>query len=82
MAARPNVVVFDVNETLSDMEPLRTRFVDIGAPGHLLEGWFVATLRDGFALTAAGAYAEFSDVAAALPARRAGGRRWSAARRG
>nr|MBA3431438.1 haloacid dehalogenase [Actinomycetota bacterium] len=35
MAARPNVVVFDVNETLSDMEPLRTRFVDIGAPGHL-----------------------------------------------
>ncbi|MCA1671578.1 MAG: haloacid dehalogenase type II [Actinobacteria bacterium] len=65
MAARPNVVVFDVNETLSDMEPLRTRFVDIGAPGHLLEGWFAATLRDGFALTAAGAYAEFSDVAAA-----------------
>jgi 2-haloacid dehalogenase len=65
MAARPSVVVFDVNETLSDMEPLRTRFVDIGAPGHLLERWFAATLRDGFALTAAGAYAEFSEVAAA-----------------
>ena len=65
MPGRPNVVVFDVNETLSDMEPLRTRFVDIGAPGHLLEGWFAATLRDGFALTAAGAYAEFSEVAAA-----------------
>ncbi|MGH2750581.1 MAG: haloacid dehalogenase type II [Actinomycetota bacterium] len=65
MAARPTVVVFDVNETLSDMEPLRRRFLDIGAPGHLLETWFAATLRDGFALTAAGAYAEFSEVAAA-----------------
>lgn len=65
MAARPNVVAFDVNETLSDMEPLRTRFLDIGAPEHLLERWFAATLRDGFALTAAGAYAEFSEVAAA-----------------
>ena len=66
MSARPKVVVFDVNETLSDMEPLRARFVDIGAPGHLFESWFAGTLRDGFALTAAGAYAEFSDVAAGV----------------
>ena len=65
MAARPAVVVFDVNETLSDMEPLRARFVDVGAPEHLLEAWFAATLRDGFALTAADAYADFADVAAA-----------------
>lgn len=64
MTARPTVVVFDVNQTLSDMEPLRGRFVEIGASGHLLETWFAATLRDGFALTAAGAYADFSDVAA------------------
>ena len=34
------VVVLDVNETLSDLEPLRRRFTDIGAPGHLLETWF------------------------------------------
>ena len=33
----PTVVAFDVNETLSDMEPLRARFADIGAPEHLLE---------------------------------------------
>ncbi len=65
MTARPTVVAFDVNETLSDMEPLRARFVGIGAPGHLLEPWFAATLRDGFALTLAGGYAAFSDVAAA-----------------
>jgi len=64
MSARPTVVAFDVNETLSDMEPLRARFVDIGAPEHLLEPWFAATLRDGIALAAAGAFADFSDVAA------------------
>lgn len=63
MTAGPTVVAFDVNETLSDMQPLRERFVDIGAPGHLLEPWFAATLRDGFALAAGGAYASFSDVA-------------------
>jgi len=62
--ARPSVVVFDVNETLTDMEPLRARFVDVGAPAHLLEAWFSATLRDGFALSAAGAYADFAEVAA------------------
>jgi 2-haloacid dehalogenase len=63
--ARPVVVAFDVNETLSDMEPLRARFDAVGAPGHLLEPWFAATLRDGFALTVVGAFAAFSDVAAA-----------------
>ena len=64
MTDRPTVVAFDVNETLSDMEPLRARFANIGAPEHLLEQWFAATLRDGIALAAAGAFAHFSDVAA------------------
>ena len=64
MVAGPSVVAFDVNETLSDLEPLRARFVDIGAPGHLLDSWFAATLRDGFALTVTGAYADFSEVGA------------------
>jgi 2-haloacid dehalogenase len=59
----PSLVLFDVNETLSDLEPLRDRFEQLGAPGHLLETWFASTLRDGFALTAAGAYADFRTVA-------------------
>ena len=60
---RPEVVVFDVNETLSDMEPMRATFAAIGAPPDLLDTWFASTLRDGFALTAAGATASFPDVA-------------------
>jgi 2-haloacid dehalogenase len=63
---RPTLVLFDVNETLSDLQPLRRRFEEVGAPGDLLEAWFASTLRDGFALTAAGAYADFRTVALAV----------------
>lgn len=63
MSKRVQVVVFDVNETLSDMEPLRQLLIADGAPGYLLETWFAATLRDGFALAASGAQAPFSTIA-------------------
>ena len=64
--AAPELVVLDVNETLSDLEPLRQRFVDAGAPGHLLETWFASTLRDGFALAASGGARPFPEVGAAV----------------
>src|SRR5215211_2590068 len=60
---RPAVLVLDVNETLSDLEPMRERFEQVGLPRHALDAWFAATLRDGFALTAAGSYPAFRDVA-------------------
>ncbi|WP_433476378.1 haloacid dehalogenase type II [Spirillospora sp. CA-142024] len=63
MDAAIRLVLFDVNETLSDMSPLRARFEDVRAPGELAATWFAGVLRDGFALTAAGAYADFRDVA-------------------
>lgn len=59
MPVRPAVIVFDVNETLSDMAPMAVRFADIGAPGHLAAQWFAMLLRDGFALTAAGGHEKF-----------------------
>jgi 2-haloacid dehalogenase len=51
---RPSVIVFDVNETLSDMAPLAGRFADVGAPELLAKVWFASLLRDGFALAATG----------------------------
>jgi 2-haloacid dehalogenase len=60
--AAPAVVIFDVNETLSDLSPLAARFEDVGAPRELLATWFAATLRDGIALAASGSYADFRDV--------------------
>jgi 2-haloacid dehalogenase len=58
----PALVIFDVNETLSDLEPLRPRLEGAGLPGSLLEVWFASTLRDGIAPAAAGGYADFRAV--------------------
>ncbi|MGE3795509.1 MAG: haloacid dehalogenase type II [Dehalococcoidia bacterium] len=62
----PGLVVFDVNETLSDMAPIAERFADLGVGGHLADVWFASLLRDGFALTAAGAPQPFATVAEGL----------------
>lgn len=59
------VVVFDVNETLSDVSALADRFVAVGAPAALAPTWFASVLRDGFALTATGGRAPFAEVARA-----------------
>lgn len=66
MPQLPGVVVFDVNETLSDMSPLGARFEQVGAPAHLRATWFVSVLRDGFGLTAAGAPLPFAEIAAGV----------------
>lgn len=58
--ARPSVVVFDVNETLSDLSPMAQRFAEVGAPGQLAKTWFASLLRDGFALATAGSTAPFA----------------------
>ena len=60
MTRMPSVIVFDVNETLSDMSPLSSRFTELGAPAYLARVWFTTLLRDGFALAAAGGTAKFS----------------------
>ena len=65
MTHRPAVVAFDVIETLMSLEPLRDRLTEIGQPPHLLEAWYTRTLRDGMALSAAGDFVPFTDVAEA-----------------
>lgn len=64
MRNAPSVIVFDVNETLSDMSPMAERFQDVGAPAALAKLWFTTLLRDGFALAAAGDKSRFADVGA------------------
>lgn len=60
---RPKVLVFDVNGTLSDLDPMRARFEQVGLPGHLMQAWFDRVLRDGFALSASGRFGKFADLA-------------------
>jgi 2-haloacid dehalogenase len=66
MGDRPKVLVFDVNETLSDTKLLADRFAEVGAPDHLAITWFAQILRDGFALTSTGDKTAFAAIAEAL----------------
>ena len=55
-------LVLDVNETLFSLESLDALFANWGAPDGR-EPWFARTLRNGFALTCAGTYWTFPEVA-------------------
>jgi 2-haloacid dehalogenase len=61
-AEQTTIVVFDVNETLSDLRPVTERFTEVGAPAHLAQVWFASLLRDGFAATVAGHSERFADI--------------------
>lgn len=52
---RPLVVLFDVFETMLRVDALAARLVDVGRPAHEWELFFTRALRDGTALTLAGA---------------------------
>ncbi|MCY1158835.1 MAG: haloacid dehalogenase type, partial [Citricoccus sp.] len=62
MTGTPTVIVFDVNETLSDMSAMDRAFTQAGAPAELARLWFSTVLREGFALAAAGNAARFADI--------------------
>lgn len=58
MRTRPAAAAFDVDQALFDLVPLGERFAAAGLPvPDALLRWFSSTLRDGFALAAAGGYA-------------------------
>lgn len=59
----PRLVVFDAIETLFSLDPVRDVLGEAGLSASALDVWFARLLRDAFALTAAGGYAPFSDLA-------------------
>lgn len=61
-ARRPDVVVLDVNETLSDFRALARRCDAVGAAPGTLDHWFASVLRDGIALAAVGDFATFGTI--------------------
>lgn len=64
MANRPSAVAFDVVETLMPLEPLAARLERTGLPRPVLREWFTRLLLYGMALSAAGDYVRFPEVAA------------------
>jgi 2-haloacid dehalogenase len=61
---RPEILLLDVNETLSDLGPMAERFAEVGAPPGLAATWFAGVLRDGFALAVGGTSAPFARIGA------------------
>ncbi len=59
MRTRPDVVAFDVNETLLDLAPVRAALVELGRPADLLATVFGRTLLLGIAGSAAGTWCRF-----------------------
>jgi 2-haloacid dehalogenase len=59
---RPEVVAFDVNETLLDLAPVRAALVEAGRPDTLLATVFARTLLTGVAAAAVGTWCRFRDA--------------------
>jgi 2-haloacid dehalogenase len=59
---RPEVVAFDVNETLLDLAPVRAALVEAGEPESLLGAVFARTLLTGFAAAAVGSWCRFREA--------------------
>jgi 2-haloacid dehalogenase len=59
------VVVFDVIETLFDIQPLEKKLKAAGLPSGSLKVWFPRVLRDAFALEIADEYKSFAEISSA-----------------
>jgi 2-haloacid dehalogenase len=65
MSSRP-VIVFDVNETLLDLETIRPTFERIFGDPAAMRLWFAGLITYSEALTLAGAYVPFTDIGASV----------------
>ena len=65
MAALP-LIVFDVNETLLDLETMEPTFERIFDDKGAMRLWFANLIMYSAALTVAGCYVPFTDVGAAV----------------
>jgi 2-haloacid dehalogenase len=59
---RPEVVAFDVNETLLDLAPVRAALIEAGEPATLLPTVFARTLLTGIAGSAVGSWCRFREA--------------------
>ncbi len=67
MKNRPKLLIFDVNETLLDLKPLKKSVAKaLGGKEELVELWFTKMLHYSLVETASGGYREFGEIGAAV----------------
>ncbi len=64
--AEPPIIVFDVNETLLDLETIRPTFDRIFNDPAAMRLWFAGLITYSEALTLAGVYVPFTDIGAGV----------------
>lgn len=63
MTIRPRILVFDVNETMLDVDALTPHFVEGFGRGDTVREWFTTVLHYSTVATMAGRYAQFGAIA-------------------
>jgi 2-haloacid dehalogenase len=63
---RPQLLVFDVNETLIDLDHLTPLFARVFGDGGVMRDWFAQVILYSQSLTLAGGYTPFGEIAAAV----------------
>src|SRR5258708_26033737 len=63
---KPKVLVFDVNQTLLDLNVLLPHFVRVFGDGKVLDEWFSLLLHYSLVVTVADAYSDFGSVGRAV----------------
>jgi 2-haloacid dehalogenase len=63
---RPKALVFDVNQTMLDLNSLRPHFARVFGDGKALDEWFSLLLHYSLVVTVADAYADFATVGRAV----------------
>ena len=64
--AKPKVLVFDVNQTLLDLNALRPPFARVFGDGRALDEWFALLLQYSLIVTVTDAYSDFGTVGKAV----------------
>jgi len=66
LSAKPTVLLFDVNETLLDMTPLKKMVAEVLQDPKAPELWFATMLQYSLAATVSGQYFAFPEIGAAV----------------
>src|SRR5260370_8098353 len=65
-AAQPRILVFDVNQTLLDVNALRPQFERVFATGDALDEWFALLLQYSWVVTLVESYSDFGTLGGAV----------------
>jgi 2-haloacid dehalogenase len=65
-AAQPRILVFDVNQTLLDVNALRPQFERVFANGDALDEWFALLLQYSWVVTLVESYSDFGTLGGAV----------------